>query len=167
MRSPGRVALGLAGLLLFELILAAYLASVGATTYALVGAGLVAALGLALWRAWRGEPLPSWLLGAVALLTLVRAVLQSTGGLTLLHVAVYAVPLGWALAATGRARLVAYGVLLVALARTWFVGQYLLGGATTIALANVFGAAGAWLWWSSFLRDDSAAAEAPTEARPG
>ncbi|MEA3202186.1 MAG: hypothetical protein QOE90_3614 [Thermoplasmata archaeon] len=158
-----RAAWGPAGLFLFELILAAYLASVGAATFALVGAGLVLALGFALWRAWRGEAVPRWLLGVVAALTLVRALLQSTGGLSPVFVFVYAVPVGWALPALSP-RLAAPGVLLVAVARSWFVGQYLLAGATVIGLANVFGAAGAWLWWSALVSERPAPAE---DASPG
>lgn len=149
---------GLAGLLAFEAIVTAYLLGVNngwpsATQPALfvISYALGAAiLGLALWKG------PArWHFALLAVAAAYRAFAQMDPGT---HPGVYPtwlVPLGFAWLALAPERMPRIAIALVALARTWFVAWYVPdlffvgAGSWTLVVANVLGAAGAWLWLGS------------------
>lgn len=145
-----RAAWGMAGLLGFELILVAYALGFDAVDFALVALAGAALLAVAVWRAARGlAPLAGVFVGLAAVM-LARGIMQSTSGVSLTLAPTYLLPLGFALLAVsvGRRdrRLALAGIVLVALARSWFFAWYLLGENATLLAANALGAAGAWLW---------------------
>lgn len=150
---------GLAGLLAFEAIVTAYLLGVGAgwdfvASYA-VG---ILALGYAVWRG------PArWAFGLLALAAAYRAFVQTAGGAPLGVYPTWLVPLGFGWLAVAPRSAPKLAIAAVALARTWFIAWYFLGGASTLVVANVLGAAGAWLWAAG----EPDAAEPAVETSPG
>lgn len=156
---------GLAGLLAFEAILVVYTFFSQYTVMALVA---IAALGWAIVAHARTGRVPRVALGLLAVVTLWRAAAQTIlPGVYVPGVLVtYLVPLGFALLLWPRAR-PALGVGLVAAARTWFVLWYFLASNPTLALANLVGAAGAWLWWSdaALVAADESAAQTASSSR--
>jgi hypothetical protein len=153
--------LGIAGLLAFEAVLTVFLVSVGGgAEFVLVSAGAAAILVLALLRADGAAP---WMLGALALLTLVRAALQAAGGLQPIHVPSFLVPVGFALAALTTGRQAVAGIALVGLNRGAFAVNFLLGGNLVLGLANVLGFLGGVLWAKAL--HDQGEGQAAEEAR--
>lgn len=157
-----RVRWGIAGLLAFEAIIAAYTLAGAPLFSAMYFVGVVA-LALA-W--WRGPQ--RWHFAALALASLVRAYLQTAGGAALGIYPTYLVPLGFAWLALAPRAMPGAALSAVALARTWFVLWYLLQGNGLVAAANVLGAAGAWLWASAQISpeaggEDAASAPAPPQ----
>ena len=140
---------GLAGLLGFEGILAAYTLANGALDFAAMALAAMGLLAWALVAHARSGRVPRAALAALAAVTLVRALAQTAlvGAYPPGVLPTFLVPLGFALLAWPRVP-PAWGVGLVAAARAWFVLWYLLPGATTLALANAVGAAGACAWWA-------------------
>lgn len=69
-------------------------------------------------------------------------------------------PLGFAVLAWPGAR-PGWGLGLLAAAKSWIVGWYLLNGEATIVLANVAAAVGCWLWLAA---EGTAARPVPDEA---
>lgn len=146
-----RIGWGLAGLLGFEGILAAYTFANGATAYVLMALAAGALLVWALWRLAQGEA-PSapvlWLLAAVMA---VRAAWQTSATMPPGLAVTWLVPVGFALLAVAAVRapsprLALAGIALVALARAWFVLWYFGLGNATLALANLVAAVGAVAW---------------------
>ena len=158
-----RVHWGLAGLVGFEAILLAYTLANGALEYAAMALACVGVLAWAL-VAWNASGrIPRAALATLAAVTLVRALWQTAvaGTFPLGVLPTFLVPLGFALLLSPRVP-PSIGVGLLAGARSWFVAWYFLGGATTLALANLVGAAGAWAWWAS-----EALAAHPAESEDG
>ena len=143
---------GLAGLLAFEGIVAAYLFGIGASldfslSYALGALVLASALFLGPQR---------WQFATLAVLAGYRAWAQTSGGAQLGVYPTWLVPIGFAWLAILPRTLPRIGIAAVALARTWFVVWY-FPESTTLVVANVLGAAGAWLWLSAEEPMDGAA----------
>ena len=144
---------GLAGLLAFEAIIAAYTFGGGANVFSAMYAVGAITLALAIWKG------PTrWHYLVLALASGYRAWLQTAGGAALGVYPTWLVPLGFAWLAVAPAAMPRFAIASVALARTWFVLWYFLPGAYVIVAANVVGAAGAWLW--------AAASEREVGARP-
>lgn len=153
---------GLAGLLAFEAVLAAY--TLAYASYAFAAMALVAAGALA-WAWWahaRTGDVPRGALGVLAAVTLLRALAQTplSGPFPLGVLPTYLVPLGFALLLWRRVP-AAWGIGLVAVARSWFVAWYFLRDVPTLVLANAVGAVGAWLWLADAARPPQ---PAPAEA---
>lgn len=150
---------GLLGLLVFEAILLAFTAGSGSYTYAVTAAVGVVALAYAS-RAQRltGE-IPRVAIIVVALSTFARALLQTAFvGWPVPNMVSYLVPLGFALLLLPQPKPAA-AVALIALARSWFIVWYFLGGSTVLVIANLVGAAAAWYWWSGEALGTSAEVE--------
>lgn len=157
--------LGIAGLLAFEALLTLFLLSVGGgLDFVLISAVSAAVLALALLREEGAAP---WMLGALALLTLVRAGLQAAAGFQPLHVPSFLVPVGFALAALTTGRQAVAGIALVGLNRGVFAVNFLISGNLVLGLANLLGLLGGLLW-AKALHDQAAgepsAAPGATEA---
>lgn len=159
-----RVKLGLAGLLAFEILVAVYTWSGTPTIFTwlyVVGAALLAYL---LWRATKGETPASPILAVLAVDALVRAYMQTRNpGYPLGVLPTYLVPAGFAAlafamrrGAVNGERVALAGVVLVALARSWFVYWYFQAGAGLLVLANILGAIGAWTWATALASNDAA-----------
>ena len=151
-RAPGlvRTRWGLVGLVLFEAILAAYTLANGAWEYGAMALFAAAALLWALAGHAREGTIPKAALAALLAVTLWRAARQTVLAPVFGPAGVWPtwlVPLGFALLLVPGLR-PAIGLGAVAAARTWFVLWYVLQGSVTLALANLVGAVGAWLWWS-------------------
>lgn len=140
---------GLAGLLGFEALLAAYTFSNGALDYAAMAVVAAATLAWAIVAHARTGSLPRAALALLAVVTLVRALRQTTlaGVYPAGVMPTFLVPLGFALLLWPRAP-PALAVGLVAASRSWFVLGYFLQGVPALTLANVVGALGAWIWWA-------------------
>lgn len=159
---------GLAGLLAFEAIIAAFTFGAGSIEFSLMYAVGAVTLALAIWRG------PTrWHYAVLAAASLYRAWLQTYHGFAPLGVyPTYLVPLGFAWLAIWPERMPRVGIAAVALARTWFVVFYLLGGSLIIVAANVLGAVGGWLWFAAQADeppaagsiDDAEAADLPPRA---
>lgn len=166
MAVDARVKWGIAGLLAFEAIIV-YVTWGGSpffTAMYLVGAVL---LGWLLVRAAQGENPTFPVLLVIALAALVRAILQTRNPAFPIGVLpTYLVPVGFAMMAlaarslSANARVALVGIVLVALARSWFVVWYFQRGATLVAFANLLGAAGAWAWASGVPKSAVAGAKA-------
>lgn len=161
---------GLWGLLGFEAILAAYAFANGALDYAAMALVAMVALGWALVATTRGGEVPKGALVLLVVVTLLRALWQTAvaGAFPPGVLPTFLVPVGFALLLLPRASPM-LGLGLVAAARTWFIAWYFLRGSTTLALANLVGAVGAWLWLAEAARQVTPAPveEGPaTEARP-
>ena len=144
-----RSKLGLAGLLAFEAIIAAYTFGNGNVPFSLMYAIGALTLGLAVWRG------PArWHFVVLALASGYRAWLQTAGGAALGVYPTWLVPIGFAYLAIWPHAMPKLGIASVAVSRTWFILWYwTIGPLWVIVAANVLGAAGAWIW---------AAAEEPT-----
>jgi hypothetical protein len=144
---------GLAGLLGFEAILGVYAFTNGSLDHAAMAVVAAAALAWAIVAHARTGTLPRAALAILALVTLARALRQTAfvGAFPPGVLPTFLVPLGFALLLAQRAR-PAIGVGLVAAARTWFVAWYFLHGSTVLAVANLVGALGAWIWWAEDAR---------------
>jgi hypothetical protein len=158
-----RVKLGIAGLLLFEVVLAAFIASFNTgSPFVLVALAGAAALGYALYEHGKTGRVGVAPLAVLTLVTLFRAVLQ-TGPDLLAVLPSYLVAVGFAGAAYGAQARVPNatrgGIALVAVCRTFFIVANL--GTPVIALANVFGALGAWVWASASAEPRPASQPAP------
>ncbi|MCA1812652.1 MAG: hypothetical protein LC624_01720 [Halobacteriales archaeon] len=162
-----RVKLGVAGLLLFEVTLGAYLASLGSLDFTLMALAGAGALAYALFEVSRTGRV-TWIpLALLALITFLRAVAQNGAGFPAVLPS-YAVAVGFAVAAygartPGAATATRGGIALVALCRSWFLVSYLMADVPVIALANALGALGAWVWASA--SGEPAAASGPSGAR--
>lgn len=163
-----RTRMGVAGLLGFEALLAAYALAIGAVEHAAMATVAAVALMFAYAVHERFGYVPRLALGALAVVTLARAWAQTArfGTYPMGVMPTFLVPLGFALLMIPRAP-PAVGVGLVAVARTWFVVWYFLQPSLPLALANVVGAAGAWLWCADEARADrSVPEEAAVERAP-
>lgn len=132
---------GLAGLLAFEAIIAAY--TLGSARIAFSAMYAIGAITLAL-ALWRGPT--RWHYAVLALVSGYRAYLQTAGGAQLGVYPTWLVPIGFAWLAIAPNAMPRVAIAAVAVARTWFILWYLLPGAYIVVGANVLGAAGAWLW---------------------
>jgi hypothetical protein len=140
---------GIAGLLAFEAIIAARTFGASSLTFSLMYAIGAIALAFALFL-----PGARWPFGVVAAVSLYRAYLQTVGGQTPLGVyPTYLVPLGFAWFALLPRTMPAAAIACIAVARTWFVVWYALPGNWIVVAANVVGAAGAWVWAASAMRE--------------
>lgn len=154
----------LGGLLAFEALIVAYLLGNGASVLdpfpLMYAIGTVALASAVLWKPTR------WLYGILALASLYRAYLQTAGGAEPGVYPTYLVPLGFAWLAIAPRSMPRLAMASVAVARTWFILWYVLqGGAGLIVVANVLGAAGAWLWVASEESAvDAASGDAPRAA---
>lgn len=137
MASPTRIGLG--GLLAFEAIVASYTFGISALQFSAMYAVGAVVLALAIWRGPE-----RWHFAVLAAASAYRAWLQTAGGAALGVWPTWLVPLGFAWLAVAPATRPEFGVASVGLARTWFVVWYL--GNPVLVVANVLGAAGAWLW---------------------
>lgn len=147
-----RQKLGLAGLLAFEAIIAAY--TFGANNIPFSAMYAIGAITLAL-AIWKGPTRWHW--GVLTLVSGYRAYLQTAGGAALGVYPTWLVPLGFAWLAIAPRAMPKLAISSVAVARTWFVLWYFLAGAYVIVAANVVGAAGAWLWAASSETEASSA----------
>ena len=143
---------GLAGLLAFEAIIAAYTFGNGTNVFSYMYAIGAVTLAFAIWRG------PTrWHYGALALVSGYRAFMQTSAGAPLGVYPTWLVPIGFAWLAIAPTAMPRFAIAAVALARTWFIVWYFLPGNTIVALANVVGAAGAWLWASSIAPESGSA----------
>lgn len=142
---------GLAGLLAFEAIVAAYLFGLGASldfvvSYALGAIVLAVALFTRVQR---------WQFAALAVFAAYRAYVQTASGSVAWGTwPTWLVPIGFAALAIAPQKMPRLGIAAIALARTWFILWYFpgllrAGGAWELVAANALGAAGAWLWASA------------------
>ena len=107
------------------------------------------ALAWALVAHARSGRVPRAALALLAVVTLLRALAQTTlvGAYPPGVLPTFLVPLGFALLAWPRLP-PAWGLGLVAAARSWFILWYVAADAPPLVLANAVGAAGAWAWWA-------------------
>lgn len=158
-----RQKLGLAGLLAFEAIIAAYTFGNNNITFSLMYAIGAVTLALAIWRG------PARLHFVVlALASGYRAYLQTAGGAALGVYPTWLVPIGFAYLAIWPTMMPKLGIASVAVSRTWFILWYwMIGPLWVIVAANVLGAAGAWLWAAAEEAEGSATLnDAPRIAPP-
>ena len=149
---------GLAGLLAFEAIVASYLLGIQAAPGFIVSYALGAVvLGLALWRGPQ-----RWHFALLALAAGYRAYAQTVGGAPLGVYPTWLVPIGFAWLAVAPRAMPRWAIACVALARTWFIVWYFLPGNLTLVVANVLGAAGAWVWLAA---EEDAGGATADEAR--
>lgn len=151
---------GLAGLLAFEAIIASYLfANSGLRPITIMYAVGAVTLALAVWKG------PTrWHFGVLALVSAWRAYLQTSVGAALGVYPTWLVPIGFAWLAVAPAIMPRFAIASVALARTWFILFYFLAGQYVIVVANILGAAGAWLWASA--DGDAVAPSSADDAAP-
>lgn len=150
---------GLAGLLAFEAIIAAYTFGGNNLAFSTMYAIGAVTLALAIW----GGP-TRWHYAVLAIASGYRAWLQTEGGAALGVYPTWLVPLGFAWLAFAPGASPRLAISSVAIARTWFILWYLLPGAYIIVAANVVGAAGAWLWASDTADESHAMEDSATVA---
>lgn len=150
---------GLAGLLAFEAIVAAYTFGNSLTQFSLMYALGTIVLALAIWRGPE-----RWHYAVLAAASLYRAYLQTASGAPLGVYPTYLVPLGFAWLAIAPEAMPSFAIGSVALARTWFIVWYFLPGNTILVVANALGAAGAWLWASAQMTEGNAGPAAAPQA---
>lgn len=158
---------GLLGLLGFELtLLTIRLVNGTFDQFSLMAALAAGALVWALIAHARAGAIPRFALMLLVAVTLARALAQTVPGPAPLGVLpTYFVPLGFALLLVARAP-TAWGVGVVAAARSWFVVWYFLIGVPEIAIANVLAAIGMWIWFVGASGGERAAPAEDTTGAP-
>lgn len=151
---------GLAGLLAFEAIIAAYTLGRSNLQFSAMYAIGAVVLGLAMVMGPK-----RWHFAVLALVSGYRAYLQTAGGAQLGVYPTWLVPIGFAWLAIAPTMMPRLAISTVAIARTWFIVWYFLPGAYIIVAANVVGAAGAWLWAAANEPPAAMSAEAVAEPR--